>query len=334
MIQIASPTLPLKCWKVRSLCYQQQAVALRIKHLIWLCGSTFSIGCALLRAPLEDRLFYLLLLIPFLWIDSSPSTATLTLFRVFSGRTNGNLLRFLATIKGVKSLTANESTSTILLKSFQSSTDEMWWNMMKWPTEPSSPPQNFNQVACGLYNNRSGSSEVPTASINGRSRRKGYGRIMGSSNLASCRVKQCSLKHSHQTSWNKKELSANAAKYIKTTCNFIKSSTPNTSFSNIQVSVHVTSFPLVPPPSVLAPAPRKDILAQDIQQMSNWIRRTGRGTARQQTWKTGTATGCRHLKGEIATVSKLQVNWRTDPTSAKQTDRSVLTPWTQFHKNT
>lgn len=179
--------------------------------------------------------FIYILLIPFLWIDSSPSTATLTLFRVFSGRTNGNLLRFLATIKGVKSSTANESTSTILLKSFQSSTDEMWWSMMKWPTEPSSPPQHFNQVACGLYNNRSGSSEVPTASINGRSRRKGYGRIMGSSNLASCRVKQSSLKpHEHQTSWNKKELSANAAKYIKTPCNFIifiKSSTPNTSFN-------------------------------------------------------------------------------------------------------
>ena len=126
-----------------------------------------------------------------------------------------------------------------------------------------SPPQPCNQVAYGLYNNRSGRSEVPTASINGRSRRMGYGRIMGSSNVASCRVKHSSLKpHEHQTNKMKQERQLSAGN-IQTTYNFRNLQLQTSPLATFKFLCNV--FPAGATTSVLAPATQKDILLQDIQ---------------------------------------------------------------------
>ena len=187
-------------------------------------GQTLSIGCTLLLAPVDGSLMKIscyrlyLLLILFLWVDSTPSTARhqqeqkrRTLFHV-------SLAEQMATFcVSWRALRTNDSTSR-LLKSFQSA-DELWWNGQPMKN---SPPQPCNQVAYGLYNNRSGRSEVPTASINGRSRRMGYGR-MGSSNVASCKVKQSSLKpHESSNKMKQIKLSARAGKIHKNDIQFHK----------------------------------------------------------------------------------------------------------------
>ncbi len=95
---------------------------------------------------------------------------------------------------------------------------------------------------------------------------------------------------SRQTRWNKRD-SCQRAKYLKTTYNFMKSSTPNISFSNIQVSVqhlsrwchHLSSSPGYPKRH---PPPRHSVNVE--LDSENWAR-----NSQTTNLKTGTVTGCR-----------------------------------------